>query len=129
MRANETRGLTNGDVNDRLEILADNRQAVESAISEALAKGLEAVGLAAEAYAKALCPVDTGRLRNSITHQLDIGIVRKAVYIGTNVEYAPYVESREDVRHETDRAHFLQDAATEHGDKYRQIIEAALRND
>ena len=37
-----------------------------------------------------LCPVDTGNLRNSITHTVD-GAGQKT-YIGTNVEYAPYVE-------------------------------------
>ena len=54
------------------------------------AKALEVVGLKAEGYAKALCPVDTGNLRNSITHQVDLSV--DGVYIGTNVEYGPYVE-------------------------------------
>lgn len=126
MRANETRGLTNGDVNGLLEIKADNTKAIQSAINQALAKGLEGVGLAAETAAKLLTPVDTGRLRNSITHQVAPG--ERAVYVGTNVEYAKYVESRDDVHHETGQAHFLRDAATDNADKYRQIIEAALRS-
>lgn len=33
-------------------------------------------------------PVDTGRLRNSVTHLLK----GYDCFIGTNVEYAPYVE-------------------------------------
>ena len=37
-------------------------------------------------------PVDTGNLRNSITHMVNDG--EKAAYIGTNSEYAVYVEWR-----------------------------------
>jgi HK97 gp10 family phage protein len=45
-----------------------------------------------ESAAKARCPVDTGRLRASITWAL--GGDSEGVYadIGTNVLYAPYVE-------------------------------------
>ena len=35
-------------------------------------------------------PIDTGNLKNNITHQ--VSPHEKAVYIGTAVEYAPYVE-------------------------------------
>lgn len=68
-----------------LEVVKDNTEEAVDAIGSAIAAALEEVGLAAEGYAKAACPVDTGRLRNSITH-----VARpdeKAVYIGTNVEY------------------------------------------
>lgn len=37
-----------------------------SAMAEAKARALEIIGGKAESYAKKLCPVDTGRLRNSI---------------------------------------------------------------
>ena len=50
----------------------------------AIERILESWGLNAERYAKEKCPVDTGRLRNSITHAKD----EKTMYIGTNVEYA-----------------------------------------
>ena len=50
----------------------DHTQEWLSALAPALSRGLEQVGLAAEGHAKAKCLVDTGRLRNSITHvQLD----------------------------------------------------------
>ena len=49
---------------------------------------LERWGLAAEGYAKDLAPVDTGNLRNSIAHKVS----KNTVYIGTNNEYAIYVE-------------------------------------
>lgn len=49
---------------------------------------MEEACLLVENTAKMYCPVDTGQLRNSITH-----IVTDNVgYIGTNVKYAPYVE-------------------------------------
>lgn len=42
--------------------------------------------------AKFLVPVDTGRLRSSITFQMSTLDSRPAVEVGTNVEYAPFVE-------------------------------------
>ena len=48
------------------------------------------------------------------------------MYIGTNVEYAPYVEYGDNATHKTGGAHFLRDAAAEHGEHYKQIMEAAL---
>ena len=44
--------------------------------------------LMVERDAKKLCPVDTGRLRSSITHEIK-GLTGK---VGTNVEYARAVE-------------------------------------
>jgi HK97 gp10 family phage protein len=46
--------------------------------------------LAVQRRAKQLCPVDTGRLRNSIAVELEEGGMNGAV--GTNVKYAPFVE-------------------------------------
>jgi len=65
----------------------------------AIDTALEIIGLKAEKYAKARCPVGTvestgikgyrgGTLRNSITHTVQDG----TLFVGTNVEYAPYVE-------------------------------------
>lgn len=53
-----------------------------------VSKALNRACLVVENEAKRLCPVDTGDLRSSITHEVnnDVGIV------GTNKEYAPYVE-------------------------------------
>lgn len=49
-------------------------------------------GVRGEAVAKRLCPVDTGRLRASITHRLGRDSEGLFVDVGTDVEYAPYVE-------------------------------------
>jgi phage gpG-like protein len=51
---------------------------------QVIAKG----ALDIEREAKELCPVDSGRLRSSITHE----ILADSAKVGTNVEYAPYVE-------------------------------------
>ena len=68
----------------------DYSDEVLEAFDEACLRALERCGLQAEGYAKDLCPVDTGALRNSISHKVDPG--EPAAYIGTNQEYAPYVE-------------------------------------
>lgn len=70
--------------------IQDNSKEVSAEIKAALLRGLEKVGLVAEGYAKKLAPVDTGNLRNSITHEVVED--ENAVYIGTNTEYAAYVE-------------------------------------
>lgn len=66
--------------------VVDKSTEVRQAFEDAIARALEKCGLVAEGYAKKLCPVDTGNLRNSITHRVDAG--EKAAYIGSNVEYA-----------------------------------------
>jgi hypothetical protein len=45
-----------------------------------------------ERRAKHLCPVDTGRLRSSITHEVGIDAGGLVGRVGTDVDYAPYVE-------------------------------------
>lgn len=49
----------------------DHSDEVKSAMHDTLVKGLEECGFTAEGYAKKLCQVDTGNLRNSITHTVD----------------------------------------------------------
>ena len=99
----------------------DNTDEVLAALKGAKKRGLEAIGLTAEGYAKKDTPVDTGRLRNSINHATD----DEAAYIGTNVEYAPYVELGARGRK---GVHMLQRAAAEHTDEYKRIMEDAMKN-
>ena len=54
-------------------------------LERATAKALEAMGEVAESYTKEETPVDTGRLRNSMSH----AVKGHDAYIGTNVYYAP----------------------------------------
>ena len=51
--------------------IEDRTEEVKNRVNDAMVAALETIGLLAEGYAKQLCPVDTGRLRNSITHALD----------------------------------------------------------
>lgn len=45
-----------------------------------------------ESSAKRGCPVDTGRLRSSLTRSLERDSRGLVAFVGTNVEYARYVE-------------------------------------
>lgn len=103
--------------------IVDNSKEVLEAFQRAVQAGLTAIGLTAEGHAKDLCPVDTGRLRNSITNVvLDR---EKAVIIGTNVEYGPYVELG--TANMLPRP-FLRPAAQDYGPEYKALLEAALKN-
>ena len=81
------------------KIANSNINKVKSEENAAVERVLEMIGIKIEKYAKGLCPVGTvestgkkgyrgGTLRNSITHQIDY----KTLSVGSNVEYAPYVE-------------------------------------
>lgn len=134
------------DVEIRLE---DNSEAVLEALKAAALRALERCGLQAEGYAKDLTPVDTGNLRNSITHQVSED--GREVYIGTNVEYAPYVELGTGIyaeggggrptpwvyQDEKGQWHwtrgnpaqpFLKPAVADHAQTYRNIIEDEMKN-
>jgi HK97 gp10 family phage protein len=92
-----------------------NRSSVDAHVSAATARALEIIGGKAEGYAKAICPVDTGRLRNSITHQQ---YDETTEVIGTNVEYAPFVELG---THKMAERPYLRPAAENHAEEYKQI--------
>jgi len=104
--------------------ITDNTDEVKNALPQQIERALIAIGAVAEGRAKQYCPVDTGRLRNSITNVVEMS--EQAVYIGTNVEYAAFVElgtSRMAPRP------YLRPAATEHTEEYRQLLESALGDD
>ena len=122
----------------------DHSDEVLAAMLEAKARALESCGLVAEGYAKKATPVDTGNLRNSISHK----VTEDSVYIGTNTEYAPYVEfgtgkyypgGRPDSWvyqddkgnwHRTEGAKaqpFLKPAVADHSQQYRGIIESEMK--
>lgn len=102
--------------------ITDNSDEFLKALPEQIEQALTAIGLTAESYAKQECPVDTGRLRNSITNAVETG--EQSVYIGSNVEYAAFVElgtSRMKARP------YLKPAATEHTAEYKSLAEQALK--
>lgn len=126
--------------------ITDNSPLVKEELEKAVLRALEKCGLTGEGYAKKLCPVDTGNLRNSITHAVDES--EPAAYIGTNNEYAAYVElgtgkyypggrktpwvyqDEKGNWHMTDgqRAQpYIKPAVADHAQTYKGIIESELR--
>lgn len=101
--------------------ITDNSGLFIDAKDEAVARALEAIGLQAEGYAKKLCPVDTGRLRNSISHA-QAGSDTEV--IGTNVEYAAYVEMG--TRRQKAQP-YLKPAAENHTSEYLSIVRNELQ--
>jgi HK97 gp10 family phage protein len=129
--------------------IQDHSAEVSTKIKAALLRGLEKCGLVAEGYAKKLCPVDTGNLRNSITHMVDEQ--EPAAIIGTDSEYGAYVELGTGIYAEGGGGRptpwvyqdakgnwhytrgnkaqpFLKPAAADHVAQYRDILESELKN-
>ena len=132
----------------------DNSEEYEELLIKAIRRGLRAIGMTAETYAKDTCPVDTGYARNSITHALagetaaissykaDRGkngkpprtgeycgtlgeIEDNYVAIGSNVEYFPFIEEGARGR---EARHTLRKAATDHKDEYKQLLTDSIKN-
>ena len=106
-----------------IEFKNDRRKEIVNQKNNAIERAFEAIGMQAEGYAKTLCPVDTGNLRNSISHEYVES--EDAEYIGTNVEYAPFVElgtSRQKAQP------FLKPSASEHVDEYKKIFKTVLHD-
>lgn len=131
----------------------NNSEEFRKLFEKAKQNGLEAIGIEAEQFAKKTpdFPVDTGRARNSVTwatkkqegksfnykadakkgkeqtfsDQIGSGAEPDSVYIGSNVNYFPNIElgGRGHKAH-----HILQKAASEHGDRYKQLMEMAMKS-
>lgn len=121
----------------------DNSDAIKKALEDAIPRALVSVGEQVHGYAVDACTVDTGLLRNSLTYALAgekahiteysdkkgiqygyyTGTAPNSeiptVFIGTNVEYAPYVELG---TLRMDAQPFLKPSVTEHKDQYKQMI-------
>ena len=70
--------------------LLDKLEAVKN--SKFTEMGIKIACLSIEREAKKKCPVDDGTLRASITHNVNVSENEIAGEVGTNTEYAPYVE-------------------------------------
>lgn len=142
-------------------VVKDNSGEIARQFKQLVQIALETVGTQAESHAKQIVSdtlvygqvnlkavgekdnsrVDTGRLRNSIAHT----VVKEDIYIGTNLEYAPYHElgtgiyasqpggrqspwvyyDRKGKAHKTRGLypiHFLKKAASEHTVEYMKIF-------
>lgn len=100
---------------------------IKREVDQKVLKALETIGLKAEAYAKKSLTeqhaVDTGRLRNSVTHE--VFAEKKEVHVGTNVEYGPYIEfgTSKGMKPRP----YIRPSIENHIDEYRSIIESALK--
>ena len=128
--------------------ITDHTDEVLAAMRAAALRGLEKCGLVAEGYAKKLCPVDTGNLRNSISHTVT-DVNEQAAYVGSNTEYAAYVElgtgvfypgGRQtpwvytDAKGNTHMTHgqrvkpYIKPAVADHTPQYQKIIKSELED-
>jgi HK97 gp10 family phage protein len=102
--------------------IVDHSQEIINATDEAIYNALYIIGAKAADYAAGLAPVDTGRLKNSLTHE--VAMDEKAVYVGTNVEYAPYVEFG---TYKQRPQPYLKPAIQNHMDEYKNILKTELK--
>ena len=134
--------------------MESHKEEYEAALDEVAEVVLTKWGMEAESAAKKLAPVDTGLLRNSITWALagsepntktytdkekkqsgrykgqapaDKGGNPRSVHVGTNVKYAPYQEFG-DYKHAHGQSPFLKPAIEKSRGKFRDILEAELKN-
>ena len=100
---------------------------VEHALDEQARRALQIVGMQVENYARNYAPVDTGRLRNSITSELGPATDKPYVQIGSNVDYAPYQELGTSKMGACNAGRgFLRPAINDHMEEYKNIIEEEL---
>ena len=96
-------------------VISDRFGEVLGAIDSAKASALERAGMMMVSHARAYVPVETGRLRDSLSY----GVSGDMLTVGTSVDYAPYVELG--VR-ERAGAHFLRNAVSMHTHEYAAAI-------
>ena len=97
---------------------------VLAAVDSRVEAALEECGMDAEYYAVKKCPVDTGRLRDSIAHETKTYNGGGDMIVGTNVEYAQYVEygtTRQKAQP------YLKPAIADHKEHYKAVIEKHLK--
>ena len=109
------------------EMKSNNVEQLLSDLKDKKSVALEAVGMAAETYAKTNLEsnprrIDTGNLRGSISHA---PADEETMCIGTNVEYAIYVELG---TRKMTASHYLKRAVSEHTDEYRNVIEVHMKD-
>ena len=114
--------------------IIDNSDQVRAELQDKLSVALEKIGLAGEAFAKEEITAAvydtpesrsgykrTGRLRNSLSHTTDAD----SAYIGSNVEYAAYVEmgtSKMAARP------YLKPAVQNHISEYKELAESVFKS-
>lgn len=106
-----------------IEVKIDNTNTILENLVDVKKRALMRSGATVESYAKQDAPVDTGRLRNSIHHEMEND---DTVNIGTDVEYAIYQELG--TSRGVSAKLFLTNAVKLHIDEYIQIIANEFNN-
>ena len=115
-----------------IQIKQDLSEEVLKALEKQIELGMRSIGAEAVGHAVDGCPVDTGRLRASLTYATSENSgggdsapqgspEKRSVYVGTNVEYAIYNE----YGHKT-KKHFIKNSLTNYSGDYANIMQAAL---
>lgn len=86
---------------------------------------IKQIAVFVDAEAKLRAPVSTGNLRRSITHETQSDENTSKAYIGTNVEYAPYVEFGVASKNIPAQP-YLRPAIEENRDKIRDMIREGM---
>lgn len=104
-------------------IKTDLSDEVLVAKNEAVKKAMKAISMKAEGYAKKSLTdsgaVDTGRLRGSVTGEYD----GNGVQVGTNVEYATYVELG---TYKMKARPYIKPSIEDHIQEYQEILKRIL---
>ena len=96
------------------------RDKAEDMLSDWMATIMAGCGKIAESNCKELCPVDTGRLRNSITY--DVSEDGKSVIVGTNVKYATYVVFEDREHDVVGQSHYMRDGIIKSIDACNSLV-------
>lgn len=76
---------------DDTEVLLKLDELMESLLPQALEKSMKDAVLFLEGESKRNCPAEKGTLRQSITNEVEIKPDGVYGYVGSNLDYAPYV--------------------------------------
>lgn len=76
---------------DNSEVITNINKFIGETLPNATREGMEQVCLKIEAESKKKCPAVVGTLRQSITHEVEEDGETVKGYIGSNLEYAPFV--------------------------------------
>lgn len=120
--------------------IEDHSEEIKREMEKRLKRAATIIGGKCMNYAKKNCPYKTGNLRRSITHQTTKDGDNIVEEIGTNVEYAPYVElghhqepgryvpaiGKRLVRDWVPPKPYLKPAFEDHQDEYAQILKSEL---
>lgn len=133
-------------MNIDVKFKSNNIDNFKKASDDQIEMALIGIGAEAEGFAKQLCRVDTGRLRNSITfatkteqgeantmtgesaseeeYKMNAAPEKGSVYIGTNVTYAGIHERGSST---IKPKPYLKPALANHKDRWKELTEAALK--